>query len=232
MFVDSDDWVSDDFCRKAYEAVADTGAQMAIFDLVYTKGDSREGQVHTSMIETGIYPSADILTLRLTGDIAGYAWNKIYHKSLWDDIRFPVGEIWEDDAIMHKLMDKADQIAVIHDVLYYKPYRSESITSQAMANKEWDKWVYIQRKKRYDYIKEHHPEMLDIEKNILATSAMRYAKILSQTPEGRHEMKEIRSMLKDEKIMLKGTSLKRKMAYGLWYYFPGVFTVFVRAVRQ
>lgn len=232
MFVDSDDWVSEDLCQKAFEAAADTGAQMAIFDLVYTEGDAKEGQIHASMIDTGIYPSDEILKKRLTGDIAGYAWNKIYHRSLWDNIRFPVGEIWEDDAIMHELMDKADKIAIIHDVLYYKPYRRESITSQAMINKEWDKWVYIQRRKRYDYIKEHHPEMLDIEKNILATSALRYAKILAQSPNGRHEMNEIRTSLKDEKIMLKGTSLKRRAAYRLWYYFPGVFTIFVRAVRQ
>ena len=232
MFVDSDDWVSEDFCKKAYEAVAGTGARMAIFDLVYTEGDSREGHIHASMIDTGIYPSDEILKIRLTGDIAGYAWNKIYHRSLWDNIRFPVGEIWEDDAIMHELMDKADKIAIIHDVLYYKPYRRESITSQAMINKEWDKWVFIQRRKRYDYIKEHHPEMLDIEKNILATSALQYAKILSQSPKGRHEMNEIRNMLKNEKIMLKGASLKREMAFKLWYYFPGVFIAVIRAVRH
>ncbi|MBE6016447.1 MAG: hypothetical protein E7233_02400 [Lachnospiraceae bacterium] len=215
MFVDSDDWVHEDFCRKAYETVTDTGARMAIFDLCYTAGDSKEGYIHASLTEVGIYPSSDILRLRLTGDIAVYAWNKIYHRSLWNNIRFPVGDILEDDAVIHELIDNAG-----------------SITSRANADKSFDKWIYVQRKKRYEYIKEHHLEMLGIEKNNLAFSVLKYAEVLSRTPNGRHKMNELKNMLKNEKIMLEGASLKREMAFKLWYYFPGVFTAVIKAFRH
>ena len=157
MFVDSDDWVNEEFCRKAYEAVNVSCAQMAIFDLAYTQGNERSGTVHASQIEAGVYPSEEILRLRLSGKIQGYAWNKIYNRSLWKGIRFPEKELWEDDAVMHELIDAAKQIAVIHDVLYYKPYRAECITSIAKENGEENKWLFIQRKRRYLYLKEHHP---------------------------------------------------------------------------
>lgn len=74
--------------------------------------------------------------------------------------------------------------------------------------------------------------MLDTEKNVLAFSALKYAEVLSQTPNGRHKMNELKNMLKNENIMLKGASLKREMAFKLWYYFPGVFTAVIKAVRR
>ena len=228
MFVDSDDWVNEDFCLKAITAVRNHQAQMAIFDLVYTIGDSRDGSVHRSILPEGVYPMETILKERLVGNIAGYAWNKIYKKELWDNISFPVGEAWEDDAVLHEVMDRASKIVILHDVLYYKPGRKGCITEVAFRTGEWTKWVYIQRRKRYMYLKEHHPKMMDIECNIMAASALQYARVFVKRKNGLSEIRKISEWLRLQHVRINKGSLKRKTAYNLLFYFPTVFFYLVK----
>ena len=49
-------------------------------------------------------------------------------------MNFPTGEIWEDDAIIHEIIDKCKTVAVIHDVLYYQRNRDGSITADAFKD--------------------------------------------------------------------------------------------------
>ena len=41
-----------------------------------------------------------------------YAWNKIYRKRLFDDVRFPVGKIFEDVCTYPLLLKKASKVFV------------------------------------------------------------------------------------------------------------------------
>ncbi|MBQ9046394.1 MAG: glycosyltransferase family 2 protein [Solobacterium sp.] len=200
MFVDSDDWVADTFCETALKAVTEDQSQMCIFDLCYTYGDSAEGKVHASKLTAGCYDSYTVLKERLQGNIAGYVWNKIYHRSLWEDIIFPVGEKWEDDAVLHEVIDRAKIISIIHDVLYYKPSRDDNITSVAFRNMEQDKWIYIQRMKRYNYLKEHHPELLEVTRDNFSAVTARYCTYCLEVLKDKNEYSKARQWLIRENI--------------------------------
>ena len=69
MFVDSDDWVHEDFIRKALEPVNNQNSQikMVIFDLAYTTKNGHETSIHCSGLTKGIYSSDIILRERLVG---------------------------------------------------------------------------------------------------------------------------------------------------------------------
>ena len=228
MFVDSDDWVNEEFCRKAFEAAQKNKAEMAIFDLAYTVGDSRNGNIHRSLLDEGVYPMETVLKERLVGHIVGYVWNKIYKKELWKGIQFPVGELWEDDAVLHEVIDRTDRIAILHDVLYYKPNRRECITDIAFRTGEWAKWVYIQRKKRYRYLKEHHPELLHIECNIMAGTALQYVRFLTKSKNGLPEIRDVSKWLRVQNVCKSKGSVKGKTAYYLLFHFPTIFYYLVR----
>lgn len=228
MFVDSDDWVNEDFCLKAITAVHNHQAQMAIFDLVYTTGGSRDGSVHRSILPEGIYPMETILKERLVGNIVGYVWNKIYKKELWEGIIFPVGEVWEDDAVLHEVIDRASKIVILHDVLYYKPGRKGCITEKAHRTGEWAKWVYIQRKKRYLYLQKNHPEMMDIECNVMAGAAIQYARFLTNCRNDLPAVRDVSSWLREHNVQTNKGSIKRKTAYYLLFSFPTLFFYLVK----
>lgn len=232
MFVDSDDWVHEDFCFRAITAVLKHQAQVAIFDLAYTEGDSRDGNVHRSLLTEGVYPAENVLKERLVGHITGYLWNKIFKKELWDGIVFPVGEVWEDDAVLHEILDRADKIVILHDILYYKPERKGCITEISHRTGEWAKWVYIQRKKRYLYLQKNHPDMIDIECNIMAGAAIQYARFLTNSQNDLPAVRDVSNWLRDHNVQIKKGSKKRKAAYYLLFHFPVLFYYFIRFIWQ
>lgn len=48
-----------------------------------------------------------------------YAWNKIYHKSVFEDARYPVGKNFEDTFTTYKVLYKCKKIAYTDLPLYY-----------------------------------------------------------------------------------------------------------------
>lgn len=60
-----------------------------------------------------------------------YAWNKLYRKELFDTIRYPKGQVFEDSATTYKLFLIANQIDFVDKPLYnYRINRDNSITSK------------------------------------------------------------------------------------------------------
>ena len=55
------------------------------------------------------------------------AWAKLYHRSLWEENRFPVGRKHEDEAVMHRLMFQAGKIVCSADEIYFYRTRPGSI---------------------------------------------------------------------------------------------------------
>jgi hypothetical protein len=55
------------------------------------------------------------------------AWGKLYKSELFNNIRFPVGKIHEDEFTTYKLFYKANKIAFTTESLLYYWQRSDSI---------------------------------------------------------------------------------------------------------
>lgn len=55
------------------------------------------------------------------------AWARIYHASLFGDIRYPVGRLYEDLAIIYPLLKKCDKVVKIDKVVYGYRQRESSI---------------------------------------------------------------------------------------------------------
>ncbi len=230
MFADSDDWVGEDFCQKAFAAVNNNQVQMAIFDYVYANGDVNKNSVNRSQLEEGVYPMEIVLRERLTGKIAPEVWNKIYKKELWDGVLFPEGEIYEDAAVLHEVIDRAVRIAILHDVLYYKRRRRGSITDVGYRTGDDYKWLYIQRRKRYLFIKKKHPDMLDIVNREIASTALQYAVFLVNNDEDLFVLQDVSKWLNSQDIQLKNGSFKARSAFYLLLRFPGAFYYVIKSL--
>jgi hypothetical protein len=49
-----------------------------------------------------------------------YVWDKLYRRSVWRDVRFPVGSYTDEDQyVVHHLLGAARRVAVTRDALYY-----------------------------------------------------------------------------------------------------------------
>ena len=70
------------------------------------------------------------------------AWDKLYLRSLFDDLRYPVGRVFEDVALTYKVMAQAKRIGYLHQPLYHYVKRKTSIIGTSFsAQKRWiDFW--------------------------------------------------------------------------------------------
>jgi glycosyltransferase involved in cell wall biosynthesis len=81
------------------------------------------------------------------------AWAVLYQRKIHENIRFPKGEINEDEAIVFHIFENCDTVVVTNRVVYSYRCREESITTTAFHNKKlaWvkhcaDNWEFAREK--------------------------------------------------------------------------------------
>ena len=126
MFVDSDDWVEPDFCRIPYECATKHGVELVIFRRWYDGFPTEKKQ--SDELPEGLCTRET--AMRLLYHSAGVvAWNKLYHKRLFEHIRYPIGRVYEDHGTTHKLVHAAEWIWTSNSLLYHYCYRENSIVN-------------------------------------------------------------------------------------------------------
>ena len=129
MFVDSDDWVHKDFCKSAYECAVNNQADIVIFGYKHVVDKPIQHKQHDSIVTAaeGHRSFEDAIDLTFT-EFGMVAWNKLYRRSLFEDVFYPEGQLFEDTATSYKLFLKANHVYCLNKVLYYYFRRAESIT--------------------------------------------------------------------------------------------------------
>lgn len=129
MFVDGDDWVAQDFCRIPYETAIANNTDLVIFKAF----DEKMGKTRThKQLTNNITGSIDFYTAFEYGRAA--AWNKLYKKELFNNIRYPEGRVYEDIATTYKVEYTSKHIVQIDNYLYYHVNRKDSITHKHTSN--------------------------------------------------------------------------------------------------
>ena len=131
-FVDSDDWIHEDMYSKLYQVMNKYNASLAsCFNYTIQMLNGSE-EISFRKHSDEIYmdnPLDALLFYMENRDIP--VWNKLYKRELFNDIKFPVGKVFEDTYTTHLLIEKAGNAAVTPYPLYnYNVRSSGSITSQ------------------------------------------------------------------------------------------------------
>lgn len=133
-FVDSDDYIDANMYDKLYEAIKKANADMAICNFRYVNENGVERFNNTELpIKDEILSGMRILSENMFGSKPGYwvvAWNKLYKRELFENIKYPVGKIHEDEFIIHKLFFKCNKIVGTSKILYNYVQRENSITNR------------------------------------------------------------------------------------------------------
>ncbi len=115
-FVDSDDWVAPDYLRQLYQAVSDTGCRISVCGLYKTQGAPLpEGSGSPAQVmDAEAYYCSQVIH----DGVTMVAWNKLYHRSLFEKLRYPVGKLHEDEFTTYLAVYEAGRVAVLSDPLY------------------------------------------------------------------------------------------------------------------
>ena len=128
-FVDSDDFVQAD----TYAQLMPQAEQCDLleFPFVCHYGTSRQQLVAPP---TATYERAGQYWLQSHAYEHCYAWNKIYRRRLFHDVRFPVGRVFEDVATLPLLLRHAQTIAVTDCGCYFYTDNPNGITHMATGS--------------------------------------------------------------------------------------------------
>lgn len=128
VFIDSDDWVSDDYLEKLYDAAEQNGSDLAVCAIKNVYDESWKGEDFKD--EDLECETVDKLTalkrIRAKWSFV-VAWNKLYKASIFNNVRYPVGKIHEDEYVIHRIIQECEKVTAISDKLYYYFHRGASI---------------------------------------------------------------------------------------------------------
>ncbi len=71
---------------------------------------------------------------------------KLYHRNLFDNLRFPVGKFFEDEYVVYKLMFFSKSVVIIPVVLYFYFINSSGITATLSLKKRLDSFQALYEK--------------------------------------------------------------------------------------
>lgn len=134
FFVDSDDFVHPDSLRVLLGAAQSHGTDISIGGFARTTGTV---PVVTATDLTAQKWDAKGMFLQHNVN-AVVAWGKLYRKSLFEGIRYPIGKLHEDEFTTHKLLFQCSSVSVISAPLYGYYTNENSIMGSRWSPRRMD----------------------------------------------------------------------------------------------
>lgn len=157
-FVDSDDWIEPEFYGTMLTLAQKYDADLVCagrYDVDGATGRRTLGLCH--LREECISPMEMLGRVFIWQGCDSAAWDKLYKRHLFDEIRYPLGQYSEDIAIFYKLMEKVNRVALCEKPLYNYLHRENSITTAKLSDKTFHYPSHTEV--IYPYICENHPEI-------------------------------------------------------------------------
>lgn len=159
-FVDSDDFIHELMYETLVYNLEKNDCDISIiesFDIVEDMDFLPELKNNNKI---SVYSKIEAIAKYMEGNFIP-AWGKLYRRKIFETIRFPIGILNEDEAIMIKVFDSCTRNIVYQDVklYFYLQRKSGSITSNKKNIKNNVDWVnnsYL----NLIYLKNNYPELV------------------------------------------------------------------------
>ena len=98
-FVDSDDWVHPQYLQRLMEAAEETGCRISVCGFYRSSGEAIPEDPESAPVamEAEAYYCSQIHE-----GVTAVAWNKLYHRSLFKHLRYPIGKLHEDEFTTYR----------------------------------------------------------------------------------------------------------------------------------
>lgn len=126
-FVDSDDWIEPEMYAELLAHAEKFGAKLAVCGRYDAYEGSDEMHIVKRLEGSGLYRAYDVLPKMAMGQMSDFSvCDKLHARELWREIRFPEGEIYEDFAVMYKILFAADTVVFCDNPFYVYFHRKGS----------------------------------------------------------------------------------------------------------
>lgn len=177
-FIDSDDWAEPDMFQQLYDALMNTGSDIAVCGL--SKDYENKSIVKLPYGKSATYSRDEALDLLLEDhDMFSYVWDKLFRKTVIKDKM--ATRFYEDYATTYKWMANANRIAAVRRPLYHYRQRQGSIDHHINPERNID--FLTSEIERYLFIKDKGllPERQEHYRNKVLKIGVQMAKEISRS---------------------------------------------------
>lgn len=132
-FIDSDDWVDIRFLEELYNTAVQLNVDISICNYVRTE---KEPEMAKKPFLYERYTVEDFYVKQRI--VATVAWGKLYKKDCFNEIRYPVGKLHEDEFTTYLVLFSSRQITFVNAPLYLYFINHESIMQSQWNIKRLD----------------------------------------------------------------------------------------------
>lgn len=139
-FVDSDDYISHNMFNELYQKIRKHNADLAICNFLYIKEDELFSNTYEKLDIVEEFEGLEIINqlYQSKGTQFVVAWNKLYKKKLFNQLRYEDGFLHEDEYIIHKILYRCEKVVYSPRSMYYYVQRNGSIMNTTNNKKSID----------------------------------------------------------------------------------------------
>lgn len=159
-FIDGDDYIAPDYIEFLYKLLLENHADVAQCGHYIVFSESRKVDKNTNHHTLCLNREQALESLCYNGVWDVTAWNKLYKLEVFSDLRFPEGRLYEDTAVCHLIVEKANRMVVNMEPKYYYIQRYTS-TANSTAWKEYKYQFVDAGDEMADWIRIHYPQLTE-----------------------------------------------------------------------
>lgn len=216
-FVDSDDWLRIDYVELLLEAIRYGKTKISACAYLKTKKLTEQYEYRqisdiSKYIESWqIYDAYQHLFLN--NKIDSSAWAKLYERSLFEDIEFPVGKLYEDQFVTYKLFHLSQAVTYVDQKMYFYFDRTESIQNQVFTIKKMDELAA--NLECMIFINEFYPRLNEAVTCKLISSCFHMLFAIDDLEKWKSEKERLEGIIKMyRKNMIIGKAVNKKVRLG------------------
>ena len=135
-FVDSDDYLHPDYLRILYETAQKESADLVVCDFIRVNDQKEIVEKKHNFFDLVTEDKKKLFNMMCNNWRIIPAWNKLYDKHIFDELRFAFGKIHEDDfAIPHVLWNCRRAAFLPNELLFYRIRKNSIMATETPKSK-------------------------------------------------------------------------------------------------
>ena len=203
-FVDSDDWIEPDTYSHMLARALEYDVKLVCAGRYDVDGETGERTLGLCPEKEEVISGTELVRRIFRWEnVDSAAWDKLYHRSLFREIRYPLGKICEDVPTTYRIALDAGRVVMCNKPVVNYLHRPGSITTSSLSEKTFhfaEHTAFI-----YPYIQAHCPE-IQKEARYLRVRALAYS-VLTVELAGKEAKKNFARQYREQKKELRKHTL-------------------------
>lgn len=194
-FIDSDDYVTPDYISTLFSLIEKCDAQMSIATWqIFPEGIiPKMPNIKLNEIVMTQNEALSNMFYQKSYDVS--ACVKMYHRSLFEGVRYPKGQLFEDLQTTFKLMLKCDKVAFTNKPVYFYMFRKGSIEGAPFSEKKMDSALQV-----FSLMRSYESQLRPVHKALKSKLTTFSFHLLVKMPEDYKGSEELKNYIRHNRL--------------------------------